>query len=81
MRSALQFCGVTGGGEGIVEGVTLFPAGRQRVAGCRIEDPADFCRKMPDAFGVEVRGKRTGVLGLGKSAAKRAVHIGRVNGA
>ena len=51
--------------------MTLFSAGRQTVTGCRIEDPADFCRKMAADFGAEVYRNSTGDLGLGKSAGKR----------
>ena len=70
MWGALQSRGVTGGGEGVVEGVTLFPPGRQRVKAGRIQDPADFCRKTPAVFGAEVYRKSTGVSLLGKSSGK-----------
>ena len=67
---ALQSRGVTGGGEGVVAGVTLFSSGRQRVSSCRIQDPADFCRKMAAVFGAEVYRKSTGVSSVGKYAVK-----------
>jgi hypothetical protein len=40
----------------------LVPAGRRRVTGGGIEDPADFRRKTPAVFGSEVCRKSTGVL-------------------
>jgi hypothetical protein len=70
MRGPLQICGVTGGGEGVVDGVTLFSAGRQRVTSRQIEDPAEFCRKTPSDFGAEVYRNSTVDLCLGESAAK-----------
>jgi hypothetical protein len=70
MRGRLQIRGVTSGGEGIVEGATLSPAGRQGVTGWRTEDPADFCRKTAAVFGAEVYRKSTGDLEPRKSAAK-----------
>jgi hypothetical protein len=54
----------------VVDGLTLFPAGRQRVTGCGIEDPADFCRKMAAVFGAEVYRNSTEGSALGKSAGK-----------
>ena len=50
--------------------MTLFPAGRQRVTGCGVEHPADFCGETRADFGAEVYRKRTGGSGLGKSAGK-----------
>jgi hypothetical protein len=70
---ALQIRGVTGGREGVVVGLTLFPSGRQRVTGRWIEDPAVFCRKTPADFDAEAYRKRTGVSVSGKSAAKASV--------
>ena len=70
MWGALQNRGVTGGGEGISAGVTLFPTGRQRVTGSWIEDPAGFCRKMAAIFGAEVYRNSSDDSALGKSAAK-----------
>jgi hypothetical protein len=45
--------------------------GRQRVTSCRIQDPADFCRKMAAAFGAEVYRSSTDDSGLEKSAGGR----------
>ena len=70
MRGALQSRGVTSGREGVSVGVTLFPAGIQRVIGGRIEDPADFCRKIRAVFCAEVYWKSTESSALGKSGAK-----------
>ena len=70
MWGALQSRGVTGGGEGVVEGVTLFPQGRQRVTETGTKDPAFFRVKTRVAFGADVYRKSTGVSVSGKSAGK-----------
>jgi hypothetical protein len=44
---ALQSRGVTGGGNGIRAGFTLFSAGKQRVTKRWIRDPGYFCGKTP----------------------------------
>src|SRR6266699_5024772 len=74
--SALQICGVTGGGEGVVADLTLVSAVRQRVTTCRIQDPADFCRKTAADFGAEVYRNSTGRSLVGKSAGKELLRRG-----
>jgi len=72
VRGQLQIRRVTSGGEGVGAGLTLFPAWRQWVTSCWIEDPADFCWKTPPLFFAEAYRKSTGVSVLGKSAGKDA---------
>ena len=60
--------------------MSLVPAGRQRVTGGLIEDPADFCGKMAGVFGDEVYRKSTEGTGLGKSAGKELLVVVIVTG-
>jgi len=68
--SALQVRGVTGGGDGIGDGVSWFRARRQRVM-CRwAETPTYFWRNLPADIDATVHRKPDGVSVVGRSAGK-----------
>ena len=64
---ALQYRGVTGGGEGVVKATVRVPAGSHTVSVVLTQDPACFCEEMCAAFGANVYRNSTGDLGLEKS--------------
>ena len=70
---ALQICGVTGGGEGVVEATRRVSAGSHTVRGVLTQDPGCFCRKTEHVIGADVYWNSTVDSSLEKSAAKRMV--------